>query len=492
MTISGTAGATFPDATTQATAARSGSTATSSASDVTLTSGSTQVQVVTTTGAGLNVVLPNATTLGKGEGSFEITGGPTSYAFNIKNGAGDILYGPVFPGMSVQLTLTDNSTSAGTWNANGVQAHGGYGPINVSTVSSNIGVNVNNSGTLRVVGLSSTLAVIFYYSNATTISVVAMSISGTTVTFGTPATVATGATLGTGSRFSAAQISSTQAVCSAFTTATFLFAVSVSGTTCTVGAGASLGTVQNISLINLASGTGLVSYYFDDATTAAAYVRAFTVSTATITLGAVTTLASGASGSLSYYVKSCKTSSNSFLAMYGEDSAVLFAFRAFTFSGTTLTGGTAVNVGLGTAYNQSPGGWFATALNNFYSPANNTVILVNAFYHTDAIVINTSGTTVSSYSGTQLTDQGFATGATYVGFGSSGQALAMSNFTNGWSPMYLVLANSAGVQGMARCFPTNSMLVFGYNVLDTQNFLLAGVTTSGTNSYLTAQILKVI
>lgn len=508
MTISGTAGVTYPDSTIQATAPRGGGTSTSSAVDITLTSSSTQTQLVTMTAADKYVILPNATTLTKGEAVFEITASSTSYPFAIKNGAGDILYGPLFAGNTVQLTLEDSSTSAGSWTAGGVIARGGYGPVSFSTIAP-----YGNSFPVAAVGMSSTLGLIIYQSGANAYSVVAASVSGTTVTFGTPATIASNIKDASSTSGNASvQATSLSATLATFTyvdstnSQQFIIAISVSGTTCTVGSAVALsGTGASFapfSNFGLTSTTGAVVYQYDDGvSTVGAYLRLYSISGTTITLGTASTLATAASPG-SILAKACKTSSNSICAVYSPSGNGTNTIRSFTFSGTTLTAGTASNIA--TAYISASGYGFAyptaTSTSNSifslgasnYSPATNTAVFFASSpysYTTTALFVTTSGTTISSYSYASLTNvnQGYPFSVnTVIPVGTAGQAYVPNS-------RQIVSATSAGFLGVSNyVFPYNNMPQWAVGALDTQNLLLAGSLYSGSSNYITAQILKVL
>ena len=501
MTISGTAGATFPDSTTQATAARSGGTTTSSATDITLATGSTQTQLVTMTAADKYVILPSATSLAKGEGQFEVTASATSYAFSIKNGAGDIVYGPVFPGVSVQLSLVDNSTSAGTWTANGTIAKGGYGPITVSSVSAG---GYSGSSRTRVVGLSATSAVIAYYTSANSLSVVAVSVSGTTITFGTPSTVSTVAYSDNNTdSISAIAVSSTAFVIAYGDTSNncYLRAYSVSGTTLTAGTAVTVNATTTSVAINtgvlayLTTNAGVVTFpaYNSGTGTTTCAIRAFTVSGTTITLGGVTTLASNAVSAPDLNARPVITSTSGGVVLYNTDANTVY-LRAFTVSGTTLTFGTAVVMGLGAAYVNTANAWVSGISSHLqYSPATNYALFFTQYG--TAVIVTTSGTTVSAYSGTQYTSSGSVPGilSFVASLGANGQAFALSTTNvSGWGQVYLITGNSAGLQGSSTNYPRNTLQINYIGALDTQTGLAAGVTTSGTSTYLAAQILKVV
>lgn len=479
----------------------SGGTTTSSATDITLTSTSTQTQLVTMTAADKYVILPSATALAKGEGQFEITASATSYAFSIKNGAGDIVYGPVFPGVSVQLSLVDNSTSAGTWTANGTIAKGGYGPINVSSVSSG---GYGGDSRMRVIGLSATSAVIAYYTSSTTLNVVAVSISGTAVTFGTPLTVSTVAYSDNGSdSISTIAVSSTTVVIAYGDTSNncYLRAYSVSGTTLTAGTAVTVNATTTSTGINtgvlayLTTNAGVVTFptYNSGTSTTTCAIRAFTVSGTTITLGGVTTLASNAAAP-DLNARPVITSTSGGVVLYNTDGSTVY-LRAFTVSGTTLTFGTAVVMGLGAAYVNTANAWVSGISSQLqYSPATNYALFFTQYG--TAVIVTTSGTTVSAYSGTQYTNQGDVPGllSYVVPLGANGQAFASSNssFSAGWGQVYLITGNSAGLQGSSTNYPRNTLQINYIGALDTQTGLAVGVTTSGTNTYLAAQILKVV
>jgi hypothetical protein len=92
-----------------------GTDTTSSGTDITLTSSSNQVQYITTTAADLSVSLPDATDLNEGACTFFLINAG-DYDYGVKDDDGDFVCAVRSKGFAT-LSLADNSTAAGTWQA---------------------------------------------------------------------------------------------------------------------------------------------------------------------------------------------------------------------------------------------------------------------------------------------------------------------------------------------------------------------------------------
>jgi hypothetical protein len=305
----------------------SGATVTSSATDITLTNSSTQTQTISMTASGKFVNLPDATTLSTKGGPVFIIQNKGQNQFGVKDASGKVVTPMLTYGQSVSLVLLSNSTSAGSWGTqvSGTAGLAGMGPVNASSIS------IAYGGYVTVCGLSSTQALIAYPAAAARIDVVLATISGSTVTYGTPVTLASSVAATT--VYATTPLSSSLAV---FATpnnggVTQLIAVSVSGSTVTVGTAASLGfTVTACSAFQESATAGALSYT-DGSTTVA---RGFTVSGTTITIGTAQTLGSAA------VVNTAKLATGSYVSTYYENSTPAAYARPWTSSSGTVTLGT--------------------------------------------------------------------------------------------------------------------------------------------------------
>jgi len=150
-------------------------------SAITLTNTSTQYQVTQINSVANSIVnLPNATTLStKGFAPYVIENrNPIGTNLSIKDSAGTIV-GYIPAGYVGLVSLSDNSTSAGSWNVEQVQPQTFF---NWDTASYSSNAQTGDTY-LGMVGLSSTLFVRFRVSGLNIYSQ-ACTISGSTITFG--------------------------------------------------------------------------------------------------------------------------------------------------------------------------------------------------------------------------------------------------------------------------------------------------------------------
>jgi hypothetical protein len=333
IAINGTAGSITGVTTTIS----QGGTTSSSAVDITLTNASTQVQYVSMTAVDKFVILPSATTLGKGQAIFTIVNNG-QYPFHVKNNAGNIICYNLMSGETQIITLVDNATAAGVWaNQDGtLSLYGGLPQV------SSIAATSSSYSTPVVAMLSATQALIFYSPSSAIIRVVLATISDTSVSYGTPVDVV--ASGGSGNYLMKAfAFNATTGILCYYNEAPnpnwILRAVTVSGSTVTVGAITNLTsnnggfTADSGYMAMLDSTTGFVGYV---QSTPQTNIRAFTVSGTTITLGSVTTLTTiGTSFSNCSQISSGKV-------IFGYTNGGPALFRVATNSGTTLTLGTAL------------------------------------------------------------------------------------------------------------------------------------------------------
>ena len=463
ITVSGTS-ITFNDATVQTTAAVGGfggSTTTSSAVDITLTNTSTQTQAVSMTAGGKFVILPNATTLSNKGGPIFIIQNKGQNPFGIKDASGNVIANMVYYGQSVSLVLLNNAASAGTWGTQVTGSAGvaGIGPINASAISSYPAQEV------IVCGLSSTQALIVYLNSAgTTYLVVLATISGSTVTYGTPVT------LGAGSIRAACALSSTLGV---FMSGSSLIAVSVSGSTLTVGTGAAVSGnlwVMRCNILQESATAGVVLFSTDSGSVSTIGARGFTVSGTTITFGTVQNLYSVASTALDTRCATAKLATGSYVSIYTDGLTTAYA-RPWTSSAGTVTLGTQTTYSSTTLQYPyilsaaAPGGGFgASSTCGVFSYVNYNVIVV------------ISGSTISSITVSYGPSQyGTALNGTPSQFGTTGVIAtdgsylsAYTGSANGWGGAIVIGATGliyGGVVSSSYCDATTNLYAGQYNGL---------------------------
>jgi hypothetical protein len=289
-TTSGTV-VTSANISTYAPSPAGGATTTSSAVDITLTSSSNKVQDVTMTAADKAVILPDATTISTLGASIFVINNRGGITFHIKNNSG-VIIAVVQPFASVQLSLTSNATSNGTWakqegdiffgqylpsqvTSDKIQNYGGatYAP----TYGADYQWSADANSYVVVKKISSTTALILWSplaanSNSTVtlmnLKAVVATVSNGSISYGTPVTVYTGTTNGL-TNFSAVVLSSTAALIlveKGATTASVVYPLVLSGSTITVGTasatfGLTTGNYQrNGSIVYLSSTTAMLSY----------------------------------------------------------------------------------------------------------------------------------------------------------------------------------------------------------------------------------------
>lgn len=496
ITTSGTS-ITFNDSTVQTSAARFGGTTTTSAVDITLTASSNSAQQVTMTAAGKAVILPSATTLPAGPVLFSIAN-VGAYTFDVKDANGIVVITVAF-GASYILSLVDNSTSGGKWNAS---ATGSSNVITFGPFTQTATTVYNNTGAfIDCCALSSTQALIFYATGANAMSVVLATLSGGTVSLGTPVSVYSATQVGgsTTVGFRAVSLSSTSAavfVPNSTTSGTiFGFAISVSGSTVTVGAATSSGLTCN----------SIMQAHKNDSTTGVLVVQnnqntsvvAWSVSGTTITFGsAATNMISVIAGGI-FGCVSAKSDTNTFIVITGSDSGSVgnLKHRAFTISGTTIT--------LGTTTTSEPTYIsYAEIMWNYkgYAVSPSTGV-VTALGPTFAYSVTYSGTTFSSTSVVPT-----VVGATinnYVwfrttSFGSTGAVQFMQVPNNGFggtmyrNQLYNIVSTSyiGAIQYQNFSSGYTGSGWTGVCSFDSSTGLWVGAQVVGGSQYLLTQVLK--
>lgn len=324
-------GITFPDATTQTTAAtgRSGVTNTTTGSNITLTSSSNQVQNIKFTATGLYVILPNATTMAGGTDMFIIKN-IGQIPVVVKDAAGNVLLNVIG---TAHLSLLDKSTSAGVWSADDVPLVFGVSSLSANINTSGIGAVGNQS----IVLLSETTGVVSVTAGSGVV-LRAFTISGGVVTFGTAVSVPSWVT-SIQYRNPLLRLSSTTGIFSQgdFVSSLFGWVFTVSGTTITVGSRTTIATVSAYgayATLARIDDTRFVLAAPNSTSSTTMQLRAGSVSGTTITLGTAVTLSVINSGYISNYV-GVTYNGTGVVALPQSNSAV-----PFTVSGTTITTGT--------------------------------------------------------------------------------------------------------------------------------------------------------
>lgn len=294
---------------------------------VTLTSSSDAAISVTPASPGLYVTLPDATTLYESVRNYSIAN-LGDHDYGIKDSAGTQL-GWVRPKTGAVLGLADKSTTAGSWILANVVKSGVTAQLANNTVASSNSMKriaLDATRTLFLLGTTSVYAVVY---------------DSSTTTWGSPVLVR--ASIGSGQYQGVLSATDQVLVASCTSTTGFeIVALTISGTTVTVNTAATATLGGNITNIHqfIAVGTSFVICYVRATTTTG--IRAITVSGTTVTIGAestINTLAATnsqvpmlfASGSVVRTI--CATADNT-----------TFRCAPYTVSGSTLSVGTGVNV----------------------------------------------------------------------------------------------------------------------------------------------------
>lgn len=390
-----------------------GATETTSAVDITLTSSSNQIQVVTMTASGKNIILPDATTLTAQASVFAISLPLPSLPVSIRDAALNLLT-TVSAGQTCYLSPVNVSTAAGKWIPNKL-AFAATSP-NASTlaIADNSGIclftqtvaltetsgmvfDVRSDGVIVarcfevvrgqiVYGSVSTFAtgithqisavaltatkILVYVGNSSTpigslyvIDVTRDPVTPTSSTWsiGSPVTLANSGYAGV-----LCANSATQAVIvywNSSSGATWTNIINVSGTVPTVGNSANLLTPSSAQgrynkLVKLATDKFLWTL---SETSASATV--ITISGTTISGGSrYTLLASGALETLTFAIDSTKV-----LAITYNNNTSQRELRLLTISGTVVTPGSATNIAAGTTYGMTGGGGIIQRTSSLYS-----------------------------------------------------------------------------------------------------------------------------
>lgn len=319
--------------------------------------------------AGSFMLLPDATTLRKGF-AYELK--VTNTVYLKPSGAANPIATPFTAGLW-RLFLTDNSTAAGVWAFTPVITTSGtaVGALTSATVTV---ATTNNALAPQVVtvALDSDRTLMIYHtqgaaSGTAGVWAVILSCPDTSasavpvITVGTPVLIS-GTNTGTNATYANTvdcvavntelfAVAWNSAASAATDSAPVVVMVSTSGMTVTAGAVSALHTSETQSQI-VYSGvricsptTNTFAVAYANATNSAVYARVGTASGTTITLGNETTVASslGYTAGQPRVVGIVAHSSNTIVIAYNNVTAGYGKLIAATFSGTTLTFGTAVN-----------------------------------------------------------------------------------------------------------------------------------------------------
>lgn len=303
-----------------------------STASITLTSQSEGAMTVTPATPGLYITLPDATTCIEGALLYSLynAGG---YDYGVKNSAGTVL-GWVRPKTGAIIGLSDNTTSAGVWSANGL--------IQTAITASYVNASATNTGnTCFAVTLDADRTMIFFGGT----SLWAVIYNQTTQTWGTAVLVRASVA----ASFSAGILCATDKVlvCTCGNAAVTMEAVVVSaaGTVATVNtankASVSLSangySPSNSQLV--AVGSSFVFGYSMSGSVVA--IRALTVATNTPTIGAESVLTA------SYVYEPLLFVSGSVVRALSYTTVTAY-IQPYTVSGTTLTLGTGTSFTIAT------------------------------------------------------------------------------------------------------------------------------------------------
>lgn len=214
-----------------------GASVTSISSDLTLTSSSNRVQSISATTSGLNINLPDATTLSTGGPVFVFSNTGLNSFGVVRNGGGTIL--TISPGVCIMMFLTSNSTAGGTWTTEDQTIDWSAGiPVDLTTSFTGplnqYGARMSN---ITLVKLSSSSALIVWNQGTSSRDVygVIITVSGTTITAGTPTLIYNGSTTAAIHCYAGYYSSTSAMIFVPRASNTVAVPITISGTTITVG-----------------------------------------------------------------------------------------------------------------------------------------------------------------------------------------------------------------------------------------------------------------
>jgi hypothetical protein len=350
-----------------------------SGTNLTLTSSSNRVQSINMTAAGLNVTLPDATTLSTGGPTYILSAPLGGNTYTVRSNGGGA-QGSIAAGAALVISLVDNTTAAGVWQVRPLTDIQQLivGPTTVSAFAAT---------TPQICGLSVTQAIIAYVSGSTVRAVLVEISALGAVTIGSELTIFTGTALN-GPRIAA--VSATRAVLVYVQGGTPLGdAVILDVTGSTLSAGtilsgfASTPNVDFFAICRLSATQCLVTYY--TSTGSRSRVRTLDISGSSLTAGTQADLNASVTTSNALVPLTATTA----LAVYGDSTNGNTRGVVCSVSGSTVTANTpAVIAGAGVANRVSLAFISATsAILHFTITAVNIPRLV---------VVSISGTTPSA------------------------------------------------------------------------------------------------
>jgi hypothetical protein len=471
--------------------AASGATVSSSSSDITLTSSSNRLQQVAMTGYGLQVILPDATTITTlGTPRFVINN-DGYIAFDIAVSTGGRLFG-LAGGQSVEISLSSNSDATSGWVATPIgqmaitQTIQDNQPATFYTSSMfTSGTTLLSNATADMNSTSSTITSVNYLQMTcvalSTTSVMAVwiapstgyptacvgTISGTTISWGTPAVVNNARAYAT---VKMCALSSTTGLISISSGANFYnVGFSVSGTTLTFSTISAATNATLYNIVTVTSTTALIGY-----STGARVVTYNGASAPTLGTGlAITWSANNNSMGL------VPLTATTFLAGWCSGNADINAV-VFTVSGTTVTRGTIVSVSTGNATYYGNG--------NLISISSTEAVYVIANQWQRWTV---SGTTVTAGANNLIrlmndTWQNLSWN-NFIMAGVTSQLIGSTDFIALTPSQGIVRGsyNSASLSAKGYSLCANSCLPFAVCTVSTTRGLVVGLSTrsDGTNNY---------
>lgn len=497
--VAGTTTITLPSTSgTMATTTALGgdSTTTTSSSNLTLTSSSNRVQYVSlTNSSNNNVILPDATTLSKGGPVFVIVNSGYN-VINIKNSSSGYVIYTLGQGQSALLFLTDNSTADGIWATQNGDIIYGFGPT--TTVATNSGFSNyelgGNSYGLSVSALSSTSAIITYSNTSSVLGSlygVVVTISGTTVTAGTPTLIYTGTATGLDD-WKVVGLSSTTAmvfISRGNTTASSIcYGLTISGTTLSVStASATFGSSGYVDGAVAMNSTQVLAVY--GSTNSATWVCAVFVhnGASAPTVGTASASWSSSRAATSVGTITYLTATTAFWVL--NTSGGYNSARVVTISGTSAPT-------LGTAVQPTNAGLFSLTYYGYCPTAyaiSATEVVVFGPNGSDRWTVSGTTVTYGSYSPyTTLNFPGVKVGT--PGFMMTGSVNGSIGFYPVWNVPYIALLKFVSGQPalpLGQILPLSTGTVnSGACTLDSTTGLY--VSSYGGTSNIVAQVIKLI
>jgi hypothetical protein len=326
MIIGGTSRVTYPDSTVQTTAPIGGGGVTAFGNTV-LTSSSSGSQSITPTTWGQTVTLPSATTMSKGACVFNINNAG-GYPLKIVDNAGNTL-GFIYQASAVTIGLADNSTAAGVWNISGAEF--------IANTALFFTSSVNFSRLNNIIKIDSTRFFILVSNNSTR-KYYGIIYDSSSQTFGTPTLIGT-----PGYLYAGCILSATNQILAWYTgsSAISVVTLTLSGTTITVNTPVTGSIYQLIGGIDanyniIQVGTSFVISYYNNSNNV---IRGVSISGTVPTIGSEITIS--ISNSVNFYVT--KVTSSIFMTS-GISSANSIGIQAFSISGSTITSGSSISV----------------------------------------------------------------------------------------------------------------------------------------------------